>query len=86
MLNISADGTTMSWEWHRNQDGVDIVTDSVTFVRDTTACPTRGRQLSCEVVVGHTLARDVLWHQLSRFPAGASKWRTLQGLGLTTHS
>ena len=42
ILNISADGKTMSWTWNRNQDGVAVVTDSVTFVRDTTACPTRG--------------------------------------------
>ena len=42
LLNISADGKTMSWTWNRNQDGVAVVTDSATFVRDTTACPTRG--------------------------------------------
>ncbi len=53
MLNISADGKTMSWEWHRNQDGVDIVTDSVTFVRDTTACPTRGGDSSRAAPGGH---------------------------------
>ena len=44
LLNISADGKTMSWSWNRNLDGVAVVTDSVTFVRDTTACPTRGAQ------------------------------------------
>ena len=39
----------MSWQWHRNQDGVDVVTDSVTFVRDTTACPARGAGMLLQV-------------------------------------
>ena len=44
ILRVAANGTTMSWEWHRNQDGVPVVTDSVTLVRDTKACPARGAQ------------------------------------------
>ena len=44
ILRVAANGTTMSWEWHRNQDGVPVITDKVTLTRDTKACPARGTQ------------------------------------------
>ena len=51
LLNISADGKTMTWSWNRNQDGIAVTTDSTTLVRDTTACPTRGAQASHPLVL-----------------------------------
>ncbi len=51
LLNISADGKTMTWSWNRNQDGIAVTTDSTTLVRDTTACPTRGAQASLTLVL-----------------------------------
>ena len=42
IIRIAANGKNLVWEWHRNQDTVDVVTDTVTIVRDVAACPTRG--------------------------------------------
>ena len=33
------DAVTAKWEWHRNQDGNPVVTDSVVITRDGTSCP-----------------------------------------------
>ena len=60
ILTVAANGSTMTWEWNRNQDGIAVVTDSVTFTRDTKACPARGAHSTLfEVGVPDHHRRDV---------------------------